>query len=66
MALRDEDDGLVALARAHGYADQAHMSREYRELAGLSPGRYRIEAADVGFVQDARPLTRAIGDGTDS
>lgn len=66
MALRDEDDGLAALARAHGYADQAHMSREYRELAGLPPGRYRIEAADVGFVQDARPLTRTIGDGTDS
>ncbi len=66
LALRDEDEGLAGLAGAHGYADQAHMSREYRDLAGLSPGRYRVEAADVGFVQDRRPLTRRIGDGTDS
>lgn len=65
MALRREDAGLAALARTHGYADQAHMSREYRELAGLSPGRYRVEAADVGFVQDPRPLTRTIGEATD-
>ena len=57
MALRNQDDGLAALAGAHGYADQAHMSREYRELAGLSPGRYRVEAADVAFVQDPQPLT---------
>jgi hypothetical protein len=33
------------------------MSREYRELAGLSPGSYRVEAADVAFVQDPQPLT---------
>jgi len=57
MALRDDDGGLAALAGAHGYADQAHMSREYREIAGLSPGRYRVEAADVAFVQDPQPLT---------
>lgn len=61
MALRDDDVGLARLARAHGYADQAHMSREYRDLAGLPPGRYRVEAADVGFIQDRRPLTRTIG-----
>jgi AraC-like DNA-binding protein len=66
LALRNEDDGLAGLARAHGYADQAHMSREYRELAGLSPGRYRVEAADVGFVQDRRPLTRTMEDGPDT
>ena len=66
LALRDEDDGLAGLARAHGYADQAHMSREYRELAGLPPGRYRVEAADVGFVQDRRPLTRTMWDGADT
>lgn len=65
MALRDDDAGLARLARAHGYADQAHMSREYRDLAGLPPGRYRAEAADVGFVQDRRPLTRTIGGSTE-
>jgi len=29
--------GLAALAHAAGYADQAHMSREVRELTGTAP-----------------------------
>ena len=29
------------LALAAGYHDQPHMAREFRELAGLSPTRYR-------------------------
>jgi AraC-like DNA-binding protein len=32
-----EDDGLARIATASGYADQAHLTRESRELAGLSP-----------------------------
>ena len=34
--LHAADTGLAGLA---GYADQAHLSRESRRLAGLSPGQ---------------------------
>ena len=35
-ALRRED-GLAAAAAELGYADQAHLTREVRELSGLTP-----------------------------
>lgn len=37
-------DGLSALALCHGYADQAHMAREFRRFTGLSIGAWRAES----------------------
>jgi AraC-like DNA-binding protein len=51
---------LAALALEAGYSDQPHFAREFRELAGQSPGRYRELAPAarnhvplVNSVQDA-------------
>lgn len=35
---------LAQLAFEAGYSDQPHLAREFRELAGLSPGQYRALA----------------------
>ena len=40
-ALRREDATLAAIALDAGYADQAHFSRDFKEIVGLSPGAYR-------------------------
>jgi AraC-like DNA-binding protein len=34
---------LAQLAADHGYADQAHLAREFRELAGCPPSRWLTE-----------------------
>jgi AraC-like DNA-binding protein len=45
------DFSLAAAAAESGFADQSHMSRVFRRLAGMSPGEFRElsrrRAADV-------------------
>jgi len=40
--------GLSEIAYACGYADQAHLTREFRDLAGLSPKRFRAATSESG------------------
>ena len=42
--------GLADIAFDCGYADQAHLNREFRELAGTSPSRFRASVQPSGSV----------------
>jgi AraC-like DNA-binding protein len=50
-AARDPRRRLADIAADCGYADQAHLAREWRDLAGRPPSRWRDED-DLAFVQD--------------
>ncbi|MDQ4038783.1 MAG: helix-turn-helix domain-containing protein [Actinomycetota bacterium] len=54
---RSATTGLAEIAAACGYADQAHLTREWRALAGATPTAWM--AAELPFVQDAAPRPRA-------
>lgn len=47
-----ERASIASIAAACGYADQAHLTREFTELAGIPPAAFRAERRLVGFVQD--------------
>ena len=45
--------GWALLAARYGYADQAHLAREFRELTGLTPSSLARAGSDADFLQDA-------------
>ena len=45
----------AAVAADAGYADQAHLIREFKSLAGITPAAYAREWDAVGFVQYRSP-----------
>jgi AraC-like DNA-binding protein len=58
-AARDSRRRLADIAVACGYADQAHLARDWRDLAGRPPSRWRVED-DLAFVQDEAPPLLAV------
>ena len=53
LARRDRD--LAQVAAACGFSDQAHLTREFVDLAGAPPSRWLRNGDGVTFLQDDRP-----------
>ena len=52
---------LADVAATHGYADQAHLAREFRALAGCSPSRWVEEEVRAGLSGGSDDLDAGLG-----
>ncbi|MGD0065190.1 MAG: helix-turn-helix transcriptional regulator [Streptosporangiaceae bacterium] len=46
-ALLDRGHGLAETAALTGFADQAHLTRWFRRVVGITPGAYRNSVQDT-------------------
>lgn len=51
--------GWAVLAAEHGYADQSHLIRDFRALAGTTPRRYLAERTPMARCFEAGDLSRS-------
>jgi AraC-like DNA-binding protein len=59
-AMMRASPGWAFLAAKYGYADQAHLVRDFRELTGLTPSRFATVGSDADFLQDALACCRGV------
>jgi AraC-like DNA-binding protein len=59
-AATQANPGWALLATRYGYADQAHLAREFRELTGLTPSGLARAGSDADFLQDALACHRGV------
>jgi AraC-like DNA-binding protein len=52
LSPRDERPSLAQVAASCGYYDQAHLAREWNDLAGLPPSAW-LDSEELPFVQDS-------------